>query len=113
MVDFNKLIDNYLLREHKPKEIGRYYPSEIGGCIRKTWFSYKIPKQLDADTIRIFEAGNILHEFVAEVIRSEKNPEVELLQSELPVKIDEKDFIISGRVDNLILVKIDDTKYLI
>ena len=108
MIDFNKLIDNHLAREYKPKSIGRYYPSEIGGCMRKTWFSYKNPKQTDVKLTRIFEAGNMLHEFITEVIKSEKNKEVELIKSELPIKIETKDFIISGRIDNLVLVKILD-----
>lgn len=106
-IDFNKLIDNHLEREYRPKSIGRYYPSEIAGCMRKTWFSYKNPKQTDVKLARIFEAGNMLHEFITEVIKSEKNPEVELIRSELPIEIKEKDFIVSGRIDNLVLVKID------
>jgi hypothetical protein len=113
MIDFNKLIDNYLIKEYKPKEIGRYYPSEVGGCIRKTWFSYKKPKQTDARLIKIFEAGNMLHEFITNVIKSEKNAEVELLQSEVPIKIETKDFIISGRIDNLVLIKLNGIQVLV
>jgi len=105
MIDFNKLIDNFLFKEYKPKSIGRYYPSEIAGCMRKTWFSYKIPKQTDAKLFRIFESGNMLHEFITEAIKSEKNKEVELIKSEMPVKIKSKNFVVSGRVDNLVLVR--------
>lgn len=112
-VDFNKLIDKYLEREYKPKSIGRYYPSEIGGCIRKTWFSYKKPKQTDVKLTRIFQAGNMLHEFITEVIKSEKNKEVELIRSEMPIEIKGKDFIVSGRIDNLVLVKIDNKMTLV
>jgi len=108
MIEFNKLIDTHLAREYKPKSIGRYYPSEIAGCMRKTWFSYKNPKKTDTKLTRIFETGNMLHEFITEVIKSEKNPEVELIKSELPIEIKTKDFIISGRIDNLVLVKICD-----
>ncbi len=113
MIDFDRLIDNHLIREHKPKEIGRYYPSEIGSCIRKTWFSYKKPREVKAELLRIFEAGNLLHEFIAEVIDSEKNPEVELLQQEMPVRVEEKDFVISGRIDNLVLVRINGEEVLV
>lgn len=105
MIDFNKLIDNHLAREYRAKTIGRYYPSEIAGCMRKTYFSYKNPKQNDVKLARIFEAGNMLHEFITEVLKSEKNKEVELIRSELPIEIKGKDFIISGRIDNLVLVK--------
>jgi CRISPR/Cas system-associated exonuclease Cas4 (RecB family) len=113
MVDFNKMIDSHLARELYYKKIGRYYPSEIGGCLRKTWYSYKKPKPTDTALIRVFEAGNILHEFVEKVIRSEKNPEVELLETEMPVKLEQKNFIISGRIDNLILAKIENKKMLV
>lgn len=113
IIDFNKLIDNCLLRENKPKQIGRYYPSEIGSCIRKTWFSYKQPKKAKAELIRIFESGNMLHEFIADVIESEKNPEVELLRKEMPIRLEEKEFIISGRADNLVLIKIKSEQVLV
>lgn len=108
MIDFNKLIDNHLAREYWPKPIGRYYPSEIGGCMRKIWFSYKKPKQADVKLARIFEAGNMLHEFITEVIKSEKNKEVELVRSELPIEIKAKEFTVFGRIDNLVLVKVLD-----
>jgi len=113
MIDFNKLIDNYFSKEKKEKTIGRYYPSEIGGCLRKTWFSYKIPKETDRDVVRIFEAGNNLHELITDILQSEKNPEIELLECEMPFKQDEGDFIISGRIDNLILAKEHGKKILI
>ena len=113
MIDFNKLIDTHLARATSKKNIGRYYPSEIGTCLRKTWYSYKDPQPTDTQLIRIFEAGNILHEFIEEVLESEKNPEVELLGTEIPIKIEYKDFTISGRIDNLILVKIDNKEVLI
>ncbi|MEI6058514.1 MAG: PD-(D/E)XK nuclease family protein [archaeon] len=108
MIDFDKLIDKYLEREFRPKQIGRYYPSEIGGCLRKTWYSYKFPKEIDTKLARVFEAGNILHEFIADVIKSDKNKDVELLRSEMPIQIKTKDFVISGRIDNLVLLKVCD-----
>jgi hypothetical protein len=113
MIDFNELVDNYLKKEPKPKEIGKYYPSEVGGCIRKIWFSYKKPKQKDKDTLKIFEAGNRMHDFISEVIKSEKNPHVELVEKEMPFKLPFDDFIISGRIDDLILLKIDNKEYLV
>ncbi|MEM3113180.1 MAG: CRISPR-associated protein Cas4 [Candidatus Pacearchaeota archaeon] len=112
-IDFNKLIDNYFSRERRTKKIGKYYPSEIGGCLRKTWFSYKYPKEPDKEVVRIMEAGNIMHEFVADVLQSEKNADIELIEKELPFTISEGEFLISGRIDNIILTKIDNKKVLI
>lgn len=112
-MDFGVLIDNFLKRDFKAKQIGRYYPSEVGGCLRKTWFSYKKPKQVDPDLRKIFEAGNRMHNFVVEVLESDKNKDVELLDSEIPIKIEEEGFIISGRIDDLILIKIENKKILV
>jgi CRISPR/Cas system-associated exonuclease Cas4 (RecB family) len=105
MIDFDKLIDQHISREYRPKQMGRYYPSEIGNCLRKIWYSYKYPQEIDSDLRKIFEAGDIIHGFVVEVLKSEKNKDVELLKSEMPFKIEAEDFVVSGRVDDLILVK--------
>lgn len=106
MFDFNRLIEQHLHREHYPKTIGKYYPSEIGSCLRRVWFSYKYPRKTEPGLFKIFQVGNILHDFIVEVLRSKKTPEVELIRSEFPFKMDMKDFMVSGRVDNLILLKI-------
>lgn len=105
MIDFNKLIDQHLKRGKSHKKIGRYWPSEVGGCLKKTWFSYKKPKETPVDSLRHFEVGNMVHDFIAEVLRSEKNSDIELLKSELPCKLERDEYIISGRVDDVVLVK--------
>ncbi len=113
MIDFNRLVEDYLHREFHPKTAGRYYPSEIGSCLRRVWFSYTKPKETEADLVKIFHVGNILHDFVVDVLRSEKTKEVELIASEFPFRVAMKDFIVSGRVDNLILVKLNNRKVLV
>jgi CRISPR/Cas system-associated exonuclease Cas4 (RecB family) len=113
MIDFDELIRNYVKREEKPKKIGRYYPSEIGTCLRKVWFSYKYPKKTEEDLLKIFEVGNMVHNFVVEVLKSEKNPSVELISAEEPFLLNMKDFTISGRIDDLIFVKAHNKKLLI
>jgi len=113
MINFDKMVDDHIAREHKPKQIGRYYPSEIGNCLRKLWYSYKYPQKMEPDLLKIFEAGNIIHGFVVEVLKSEKNKEVQLLQSEVPFKIEMEDYIISGRVDDLVIVNSNGKKMLI
>ena len=105
MIDFNKMVSNYIEKENKPKTVGRYYPSEIGGCLRKVWFSYKQPKEPEPDLLKIFEIGNMMHEFVVDVLQSEKNGDIDLVDAELPFEIKMKDFTVSGRIDNLIIIK--------
>ncbi|HIJ98106.1 TPA: PD-(D/E)XK nuclease family protein [archaeon] len=105
MFSFDKILEDHIKREHKPKGIGKYYPSEIGNCLRKVWYSYKFPQEIDPDLLKIFEAGNLLHGFVVEVLKSERNKDVQLLKSEFPFKEKVDGFEISGRIDNLVLVK--------
>ena len=113
MIDFNVLISNYVRREIKEKTIGRYYPSEAGNCVRKVFYSYKNPKEVNLELLKIFEAGNILHEFIVDVLESEKNPHIELLEKESPFTLEADDIIISGRVDDIVVLKIDNQVYLV
>lgn len=113
MIDFDKMVDAHIAREHRPKQVGRYYPSEVGSCLRKLFYSYKYPKEIDPELLKVFEAGNIIHGFVVEVLKSEKNKQVELLESEMPFKIEAEDFLISGRVDDLVMVKASGEKVLV
>ena len=105
MINFDQMIDNHLHKENRPKEIGRYYPSEIGTCMRKVWYSYKFPMETNPELLKVFELGNILHDFVVKVLKSEKNPDVELIKTELPFRQEIEDFLVSGRIDNIILIK--------
>jgi CRISPR/Cas system-associated exonuclease Cas4 (RecB family) len=113
MIDFNEMVDNFVSREPRAKTIGRYYPSEIGMCIRKTWYSYLYPKGLEPKLLKIFSLGNMIHDYVAKVFESSKNPHIELVKSEFPFKEKVDDFLISGRIDNLILVKENNTNLLV
>lgn len=113
MIDFNHLISNYVKREIREKTVGRYYPSEAGNCMRKVFYSYKNPKEVDLELLKIFEAGNILHEFIVDVLESEKNPHIELLEKESPFRLEIDGIIISGRVDDIVVVKIDNKVYLV
>ncbi len=113
MIDFNEMIENYLKRKEREKKIGRYYPSEIGGCLRKIWFSYKFPIKPDANLLKIFQMGNIVHDFVVDVLESEKNPHIELKSAEKPFKMKINGFTISGRIDNEIFIKLDNETALI
>ena len=62
--------------------------------------------------MKIFKVGFMMHDFVAEVLRSEKTPEVRLLESETPFRLDIGDFIVSGRVDDILLLEVENKKLL-
>ena len=70
--------------------------------------------EIEPDRLKIFEIGNILHDFIIQVFKSEKNVDsIKFLESELPFKMDLKDFIISGRLDDVLIAKEDNRKMII
>jgi CRISPR/Cas system-associated exonuclease Cas4 (RecB family) len=112
-MDFDKYIDNYIKREDRPKGIGKYFPSEVGSCLRKVWYSYKYPSEIDPELRKVFKIGDIIHDFIVEVLRSEKNPEIKLLSSELPFVEKIGDFLVSGRIDDVIKVESNGKVYIV
>ena len=105
MIDFDKIIDDYLLKEDKERTIGEYYCSELSNCYRQIWFKFKNPKPVDAATRRIFERGNVMHEFVRNVLA--RHPDTKVIQSEQSMRIPDTEtgLVIAGRFDNLIEMK--------
>ncbi|MCS7109681.1 MAG: PD-(D/E)XK nuclease family protein [Candidatus Micrarchaeota archaeon] len=112
-IDFDRIIDRYLHREVKQRAIGKYYPSEAGQCMRKTWFNIKMPKPVEPEVTKVYEAGNLFHSFVVDVLKSEKNKEIKLLETELPLKYKVDDFEISGRIDDIIQLEHNGEKLLL
>ncbi|MBI2005139.1 MAG: PD-(D/E)XK nuclease family protein [Candidatus Aenigmarchaeota archaeon] len=78
------------------------------------WYSYKYPLEVEPDRLKVFEIGNILHEFIIQVFKSEKNADlIKFLNSELPFKLEQKDFVISGRLDDIVVATEDSRKIII
>lgn len=105
---FSDLIDDYLKRESHPAKIGVYWPSEIGRCIRQNYYKRFLPREVPKEKRRLFKSGDVAHEFIRDVLaRSNK---VELLDWEKSFKIPYDDFVLSGRLDDLILIRIAEEK---
>jgi len=113
MINFDDMVDRFLESEIRIRTIGRYYPSEVGQCMRKTWYAFRNPKPADKEIKKVFEAGNRLHEFVADVFQSDKVEEVELVEKEVPFELNIDDFTISGRIDDLIRIKLGSKEALV
>lgn len=70
--------------------------------------------EIEPDRLKVFEIGNILHEFIMKVFKNEKNVDsIQFLNSELPFKMKFEDFIISGRLDDVVVVKSENKKVII
>lgn len=113
MADFDELINSYLTKPLWQKRLGLYHPSEISNCLRKTWFSHKVKKPEDSRLRALFESSSMLQKFILNVLKSDPTLDIEVLKAEVPVRIEEKDFIISGKVDSLIVAEINRYKTLI
>ena len=117
IVDFDvgEIIDEYLDEESRPKTVGAYYPSEIGMCMRRSYYSYLYPKPTDRSALRIFALGNNVHAFLAEALKS--SSEFSLVEEEKPVKIVYNDanssFTIYGRIDDYVVTKSTGKKIII
>ena len=109
MID--EIIDKSLEQELRERKIGHYYVSEIPYCQRNTWYKYMIPRKPEPATLRIFERGNILHDWIAETLR--KSSKIKLLFNERSLIIPINGILLRGRLDNLILLKNQNKKYVV
>lgn len=114
-IDIGAIVDEYLYEESRPKTIGAYYPSEIGMCIRRSYYSYTTPKPTEKGALRIFALGNNLHSFLAEALKDSK--EFALVEEEKPVRVEHKDneasFTVYGRIDDYVVTKNTNKKIII
>lgn len=106
-INIGDIIDEYLNEETRPKRIGSYYPSEIGMCIRRSYYSYFISKPTEPKALRIFALGNNVHEFIARALKD--SDRFEVVEEEKPIKINyvdgETSFSIYGRIDDYVVSK--------
>lgn len=102
--NLSDLIDEYLGRESRPARIGTYWPSEIGHCTRMNYYKRFIPTKIPSEKLRVFKSADLAHSFAREVLAS--SDRVRLLTWEKSFSILHDDFEISGRLDDMILVKI-------
>ncbi len=114
-IDVGEIIDEYLNEESRPKKVGAYYPSEIGMCIRRSYYSYVLPKPTERAALRIFALGNNVHSFLAAALKDSK--EFSLVEEEKPIKIeyneDGASFTIYGRIDDYVVTRATNKKIII
>ena len=84
-VDVGNIIDEYLEEKSRPKTIGAYYPSEIGMCMRRSYYSYFISKPTETSALRIFALGNNVHEFIAKALKGSST--LAVAEEEKPIRI--------------------------
>lgn len=87
--------------QHK-KRLGSYYPSEVGGCLRKQYYSYTVGEKPSPEKLAVFATGRGVHASVAQALR--KSGIVTVDAEEYPISLRISDEVeLSGRVDVLLL----------
>ena len=93
---------------HKTEK-GVYYPSALGSCLRKQYYTYTLGERVSPEELVIFATGKSVHETIArafgEVATIEKVEENVLLEILPAIKL-------KGRID-LLIADYDGKKYLI
>ncbi len=96
------------------QEFGKYSPSVVCGCLKKAYFEFFNPKQIDGMTKGLFETGNSLHYFVENLLK--KSNIFEKIESEKEITLilpSEDRIIISGRADEILYLKNEKERYII
>jgi len=93
---------------HKTEK-GVYYPSQLGSCLRKQYYTYTLGERVSPEELVIFATGKGVHETIAkafgEVATIEKEEENISLEVSPAIKL-------KGRID-LLIADYDGKKYLI
>jgi len=118
MLDYllNIIIEEYIRKNIKERKIGVYYVSELSMCLRKLYYFYKVGEKIDLSTFLLMESGRVMHEWLAEVLKSVNEIDVNGTKYRIEVSSEQKlsyqigNVLIEGRYDNIITVKISDTK---
>lgn len=97
----DKVIERFSRHNPQPEvAIGTYRCSSIPGCIRKSFYWFKSPKEFPLSTLKIFRAGKNAH---SETEASfDKFGEFDSVQREVVVMKDFGDFKITGTLDLII-----------
>ena len=102
MINFEGLINSAVKKEREHKEQTSWYISQLGTCMRGQYLQRigkKPDSELDARTLRVFDMGNKIEDWVVELVR--QNEEYKM---ETQVHVVSEDLGISGYID-LVLEK--------
>jgi len=98
------LIDQYILKkreaETKTREPGVFWVTDlVKPCLRAAYYDVTAPKKPPIETLRVFEAGDILEAYWVKVL--EEREDIRILAIQLPVKFKIEEYEIHGRLDVL------------
>jgi len=111
---FEKIVKDFLDRAKKERKENVFYPSELPYCIRRNYFLYKNPKEIDLETKKIFESGSIVHSWVRDVLfKGFTEMALKDFKWEESLIFKGNDFEIHGRYDDLVAVELHEKPILL
>lgn len=104
-IDFDGLVDTRL-RAENDEEAGShvetdpkvFHPSSVGYTKWKLLVTKLGIERMDSDLLRIFEMGNMVHEFIEDTV-AETLPEVDEDRIEVPIEHEEDGLVFTGHAD--------------
>ena len=110
LFDVKDHVKDYLSRDQKHRREKTVHASEIGYCMRKTYFQAINPKPHPIELLGIFELGNVLHEKMTEILEKlakKEGSEIAKIDAEQRIVFyfPDEDFRISGQYDDLVYLK--------
>jgi len=104
MTFFSGLINRYLARTPSTYPPDTFYPSELGTCPRASWYRRKVAVEHPPELLRKFASATLVHNFVRDMLAN--SPGVRLIANEKPFTIVADDFLIKGRMDDVIYAQL-------
>ena len=78
-MDIEKILNTYIEekrkkddKKHAPPPDNRFHASSALCCPRQEYFNRRDPKPFNASTLKVFEMGHIIHEFVQGLLPGER-----------------------------------------
>jgi len=98
------IIDEALLRDEENRRIRAaktlYVTDLTSPCMREAYFDILLDKPAPLESLRVFEAGNLIEDYWLQVLAN--NPRRRILARQLPVHINHNNYEIHGRIDALV-----------
>gem|GEM_PF-4571352 len=96
------MISDYLRKGTESRKDGTYYPSDIGGCMRKLWYSYTKGAEPDMGKLTSIQLGRMMHGFLADVINSEKT-DIRMVKPRVAIMEKFEGITVEGDVQAMII----------
>jgi CRISPR/Cas system-associated exonuclease Cas4 (RecB family) len=109
-IDRTLVDDNQVQKKAHERKVGQFFASEVGKCVRKIYFDYMHPKDMDPEVLRLLNVGEAVHELVAKLLVKSGKYDRVISERSLGLMDFASGVMVRGRLDNLLVLKQKDTE---